>query len=122
MNDVPKKQNDISELPYLDTFRYENLFNVYQNNNNQYFYNILSKINFPADMDETFYTIYTVPSDQVSYTFISDKFYGTITLWWLICAVNNIQNPVQFPKAGSSLKILLPSVARNVIQQLTYQK
>lgn len=118
----PVKQNNIPELPYLENFRYENLFNVYQTADDKYFYNLLSKVNFPEEIDETFYTIYTVPNDSVSWTFISNKFYGTTLLWWLICSANKIQNPVYFPAPGTELKILNPSVVRNIIQQVISQQ
>ncbi len=118
----PIKQNDITELPFLENFRYENLFNVYQTADDKYFYNLLSKVNFPDNMDETFYSVYTVPNDNVSWTFISNKFYGTTLLWWLICSANKIQNPVYFPAAGTELKILNPDVVRNIIQQIITQQ
>ena len=41
-NDTPQKQNDISELSTLEKFRYENIFNVYQNVDNKYYYNLLT--------------------------------------------------------------------------------
>lgn len=119
MNDTPQSQNDISNLPQLESFRYENIFNVYKNGSDQYFYNILSKVNFPDNLEEAYYDTYTVPNDKLSYTFISYKLYGTILLWWLVCAVNQIQNPVFFPKAGTKLKYLKPQYARLVISQLT---
>ena len=116
--DTPLKQNNIADLNNLDQFRYENIFNVYQNGSNQYFYNLLRKINFPDNMDETYYTTYIVSSDYLPYTYISYKVYGTIYLWWLICAFNHITNPVQFPPANTTLKILKPEYARSVIQSL----
>jgi len=122
MTDTPQKQNSIKELPYLDNFRYENIFNVYQNDKDQYYYNILSKVNFPADIEESYYTTYTVTSDLLPYTFISNKFYNTTLLWWLICSVNNISNPVHFPKAGTTLKIIKPAIVRSILQQMSVQK
>lgn len=117
MNDVPLKQNNIDTLPQLESFRYENIFNVYKNDKDKYYYNILSKINFPTDINEDYYGVYTVPNDFVPYTFISYKLYGTTLLWWLICSVNNIQNPVFFPVAGTQLKYLTPQYVRLVIEQ-----
>ena len=117
--DTPKKQNNISELPSLDKFRYENIFNVYQNTDDQYYYNILRKVNFPENIDESYFTTYTVPSNYTPYTLISYKVYGTIYLWWLICAFNRINNPVYFPPAGSSLKVLKPEYVRSVLQSLS---
>lgn len=122
MATTPVKQNDIPELPYLENFRYENLFNVYINKEDKYFYNVLSKVNFPEQIDETFYTIYTVPNDNISWTFISNQFYGTTLLWWVICSVNRIQNPVYFPAAGTELKILNPTIVRNIVQQIINQQ
>jgi hypothetical protein len=118
MTDDPQKQNDINELPTLDQFRYENIFNVYQNTTDQYFYNILRKVNFPENIDETVYSTYTVPNNNLPYTFISYKVYGTIYLWWLICSINRITNPVFYPAAGTQLKILKPEYVRSVLQSL----
>lgn len=116
MKDEPRKQNDISELPQLDSFRYENLFNVYQNDNDQYFYNILSKVNFPTNLDSSYFDVYTIPNNNMPYTLISYKLYGTMLLWWLICSVNNITNPVFFPQAGTKIKVLKPELVSAVIQ------
>lgn len=114
----PYKQNNLTELIELDTFRYENLFNVYQNENQQYFYNLLAKVNFPEEISEEYYTTYTVGSDLIPYTLISYKVYNTISLWWLICAVNRITNPVDFPAANTQLKILKTQYVRNVLQSI----
>lgn len=118
MNDIPKKQNDIDELPRIESFRYENLFNIYQNDEDQYFYNILAKVNFPENLDESYYDTYTIPNSDMPFTLISYKLYGTILLWWLICSVNKIQNPTYFLKAGTQIKVLKPALVSAVIQQI----
>ena len=117
----PYKQNDLTELQELDTFRYENLFNVYQHENNQYFYNLLAKVNFPGTISEEYYTIYNVGNDSVPYTLISYQVYNTISLWWLICAVNQITNPVSFPAPNTQLKILKTQYVRGVLQSIKQQ-
>ena len=113
----PFKQNDVNALPPLDTFRYENIFNVYLDNNNRYFYNLLAKVNFPQDITNYYYDVYTVPNNNLPYTYISYLLYGTIELWWLICAFNNIENPVYFPQANTQLKYLKPQYVRLIISQ-----
>jgi len=118
MNQTPSNQNNINVLPSLESFRYENIFNVYQNDNSDYFYNILAKTNFPANLDPSYYNVYTVPHGEMSYTLISYNLYGTTLLWWLICSVNNIQNPVFFPQAGTQLKYLTPQYVRQILAQL----
>ena len=101
------KQNQITDLPALESSRYENLFNVYKDSDTRsYFYNILSTINFNTDnMSPAIYELYSVEAGD-SYPYISYKQYGTINLWWLICAFNNIQDPTQLPSQGTYLKIV----------------
>lgn len=115
----PLKQNEITELASLENLRYENLFTVYQNVDGKYFYNLISKVNFPEEMDETFYSIYTT-KNQEPWTMISYRNYRTPLLWWLICASNRIQNPVYFPEPGTRLKILKPEVVKGILQQINY--
>ena len=118
MNQTPLIQNNVPVLPSLESFRYENIFNVYQNDSSDYFYNILSKVNFPNNIDSTYYDVYTVPHGNMPYTLISYKLYGTILLWWLVCSVNKVQNPIFYPAAGTQLKYLTPQYVRQVLAQL----
>ena len=122
MNQTSLVQNDINSLPALESFRYENIFNVYQNDNNDYFYNILAKVNFPDDIEQAYYSTYTVPVNNMPWTLVSYNLYGTTLLWWVICSLNKIQNPVQFPIAGTQLKYLTPTYARLVIAELQNTK
>jgi hypothetical protein len=114
----PQKQNNISTLPTLSQLKLENLFNVYNDGQN-YYYNLLGTVNIPQDLDTSTYIPYTVYTDNMPWTLISYKVYNTIDLWWLICSTNNIQNPLQFPKAGTVLKILSPDYVSAIIQQIT---
>lgn len=113
----PQKQNNISDLPSLDAYAFENIFNVYREKD-VYFYNLLKTVNFPQSIDSSFYSNYTVPFDNITWTNISFIHYHTTNLWWLICSVNNIQNPVEFPKAGTVLKILNPEVVTSVVKTI----
>lgn len=113
----PQKQNDISTLPTLSVLRLENLFNIYNDNKN-YFYNLIGTVSIPEDLDPITYTTYTVPSDYMPWTLISYRLYNTTELWWLICSVNNIKNPVQFPKGGTVLKVLTPDYVSAIVQQM----
>jgi hypothetical protein len=118
MKQTPQQQSKINSLPSLESFRYENIFNVYQNDNNDYFYNILAKTSFPENIEQAYYETYTVPYENMPYTLISYKLYGTILLWWLICSVNNVQNPVFSPPPNTKLKYLTPAYVRLVVSQL----
>lgn len=113
------KQNNINSLPALDITRYERLFDLYQDTNNNYFYNILKTINFDqTNLTPEIYTLYTVtPGD--SYPLISYKQYKTISLWWLICAFNDIQNPTKLPEPGTQIKILGVELVNNILNNIS---
>ena len=113
----PQKQNNINVLNTLEAYNYENLFNVY-NENEKYFYNLLTTVNFPDTIAADYYTTYTVPYDNITWTDISNKIYSTPNLWWLICSVNKISNPISFPKAGTQLKILNLTVVAQILQTI----
>jgi hypothetical protein len=112
-----QKQNNISTLPVLSQLNLENLFNVYNDGQN-YFYNLISTVNLPANLDSSTYTNYTVTGDYMPWTLISQKVYSTPSLWWLICSANNIQDPTYFPKAGTILKVLTPTYVSYVLKQI----
>ena len=52
---------------------------------------------------------------------ISQKLYGTIRLWWLLCLVNKIINPVKLPTPGLVIKAIKPNYIQTVIDQITSQ-
>lgn len=89
--------------------RYENIFNMYKfdtdSNDTYVFYNILSKISLPANLDDNIFEYYIVDS-EMALTTLSYKFYKTQHLWWLILLINNLKNPVKLISAGSTIKIL----------------
>tara|TARA_E500000318_G_C3569248_1_gene217100 strand:- start:4740 stop:5111 length:372 start_codon:yes stop_codon:yes gene_type:complete len=113
IKDLQLYHNDIEELSKLSYTRYENIFQIAKNNN-YYFYNILKKINFPDNIDSRSYNEVIV-SSSVPYTTLSFKYYDTQDLWWLICMVNNIKNPITNIKAGTKLKILSVDAVNQVL-------
>lgn len=112
------KQNTIDLLPELEITRYERLFDVYEDKNKLYFYNLLKTINFSQDnLSPEVYTLYTVqPGD--SYPYISYKKYNTINLWWLVCSFNDIQDPTSLPAPGKQIKILNVELINNVLNNI----
>jgi hypothetical protein len=110
-------QNQISELPKLAEERYENIFNVYQDQDDRYYYNLLETINFPQNLPDAFFSTYTVlPGDTFPY--ISYKLFGTIHTWWIIALANNIINPIQPLEPSTTLKIPSLNVVREIIRQI----
>jgi len=113
-------QNSIEELPRLKNYNYENIFNVYQDINNRYFYNLLQTVDIPEDLPLGYYDEYDVVYGD-TWPFISFKAYENPNLWWLIVSVNNIINPTIQPEAGTKIKILKARFASLIISQITTQ-
>jgi len=59
------KQNDIKDknILKLDPQHIENLFNVYTNEDGQYYYNLLKTVYFPNELDPTIYVEYETVRD-----------------------------------------------------------
>jgi len=110
-------QNQIKDLPVLNRYRYEKIFRVYKNNGTQYFYNIIQSLNLPDQIDET--KIYYINAKQNEpWTSISFRAYKTIELWWLICLLNKIFNPLTFPDSGTALKVLRPQYLSEIFNEI----
>jgi LysM repeat protein len=112
------KQNDIEELSKLDLTNYENIFNVYQTNDNLYFYNLNTKLVFPQNLPKTFFTNYTIVYED-TWPLISYKNFNTPNLWWLIAIANNIQNPIEKLIPGTNLKIPIERILIEVLNTIS---
>ncbi len=77
--------NDVSALNIFSKYK---LFDKYKSNIQYYFE----------------YTI--LENDR--WDIISQKFYGTFELWWLIALFNNVINPFEKMMVGETLKIIQP--------------
>jgi len=113
IEDLQKYRNEIDELVNIKYTRYENIFQVAKNNN-YYFYNILKKINIPENIDSRLFHEVIV-SINIPYTTLSNQYYGTQDLWWLICLVNEIKNPITNITPGTKLKILTSDAVNKVL-------
>jgi hypothetical protein len=114
-------QNSINDLPRLKNYNYENVFNVYQDPDSRYFYNLLQTISIPSNLPEGYYDEYNVVYGD-TWPFVSFKVYENPNLWWLITSVNNIINPTIQPEVGTKIKILKARFASLIISQITTQK
>jgi hypothetical protein len=111
------KQNQISELPKLDQENFENIFNVYQDENGMYYYNLLQTVVFPQNLPLNLFTSYTIKHGD-SWPFISYKSFNTPNLWWIILLANNIQNPLAPLVNGTILKIPKSVLVKEVLTQI----
>jgi hypothetical protein len=113
-------QNKIKELPKLNIDNLENIFQVYTDNNNRYYYNLLQTVNIPQNLPPGYFDIYIVKYND-TWPLVSYNVYETPNLWWIIVSVNNISNPTIQPIQGTTLKVLKPSLVRNVLTEIKTQ-
>lgn len=108
-------------LSSKDEFALERIFDVYKEaGSTNFYYNILRKISFPENLDASIYEIYTVkPGD--TWVNISYKAVGNINIWWLIAAMNQIDNTFVPPPVGERIKIPTPVAVRTIIDNIKRQ-
>jgi hypothetical protein len=111
-------RKDLPYLPEIDEYSFESFLRMYLTDKNQFFYNILStSVHFDGELDPSTYYKITV-TKKIPWTTISYNEYRNMNLWWLILAVNNIRNPVEYPAPGTELKILYPKYVRFVVDKI----
>ena len=111
------KQNQIKELTKLNGENLENCFNVYQETDGMYYYNLLQTIVFPPNLPENFFTLYNV-SHGDTWPLISFKNYNTPNLWWIILFANNIHDATKIAKPGTTLSIPKIEVVKEVLAEI----
>ena len=114
-------RTDISNLPKISLYSFENLLNVYTDEKTGYnFYNLLRNINVvPTNNDiaeDQFITSFTDTWVSISY-----KHYNTMDLWWLVCAYNQITDATKKPEPGTILKLLKSQYVGTVLAELKNQ-
>ena len=116
ITDLQQYQNDIKDLPFIQDVRYENIFKLAKSDK-FFFYNIIKKITIPkAIQSEIFYEI-RINSNK-PWTTLSNDIYGTQDLWWLICLLNEVYNPINNPKLGNVYKIIKPDFVSTILKEI----
>lgn len=112
------KHNDVPNVSYKITPQnYENIFNVFQDSNGFYYYNLMKTINFPDELDPSVYDQYeTLYND--TWPLLAWKFYRNVKMWWIICSANQILDPTVQPIPGTKLKIIKNTIARTLLSSL----
>jgi nucleoid-associated protein YgaU len=110
-------QNSITELPRLKNENLENIFNIYQDDNDAYYYNLLQTIHFPQNLPDAYFGLYNVTYGD-TWPFISYKVYSNTKLWWVITLANNIINPIIPLQPGTTLKIPNTEIVSEILTQI----
>lgn len=119
MEELNTYNNSTPGLEGISDLHYENIFKVVKDG--EYFtYNILQHITLPADMDPLLYREITMPP-SMPLSVLSYRVYGTMNLWWLICVVNNIDDPTKMIPSGTKIKVIKPDYLGNVMDIIKNQ-
>ena len=110
------KHNQIDELPKINVENFENIFNVYKDKDGMYFYNLLQTIVLP-ELTSNLYDDYIIKHGD-SWPYISFKTLNNTNLWWAILLANGIINPTSMPKPGTSIKIPVMEVVKEILLQM----
>lgn len=113
-------QNKIKSLPRLNIENLENIFQVYTDENNNYYYNLLQTVSIPQDLPPGYFDNYIVNFND-TWPLISYKTYKTPNLWWIVVSVNNIMDPTTQPEQGSVIRVLKSSLVRNILTEISNQ-
>lgn len=113
------KKKDIPELT-SSLFKFENYFNVYENENGIRFFNLLKNISiFPAENSEAEEEY--IPTSTDTWYSIAYKYYGNLNLWWIACLYNKEVNPFAKLKSNTTIKLLKPQYVGLVLSELQKQ-
>ena len=112
------KQNEINELDNLLKENYENIFNLYKDQDGAYFYNLLQSIQVDLKkMPNSAFRVYNTKYGD-TWPLISYKVYGTPNLWWAILIANEITNPLKRLEPGTEIKAFVEEVVSEIISQI----
>lgn len=114
------KQSGFNDLPRLKNDNYENIFNIYVDKDDYYFYNLIQTIAFPQNLPDGYFDSYDIVYGD-TWPYISYKVYKSTAAWWIILLANNIKNPITSLVPGTRIKIPKIQVAKIIISQLLTQ-
>jgi len=120
ITNLQKKRNNIENLVPISDTRYENILNMNLYNKKYPFYNLIKKVNFPDDITtDAYFESYT--SASIPWTTLAHDVYGDQNLWWIICGVNNVQNPAINPVIGKVYKFIKPTYINTILAEIKQQ-
>lgn len=116
---VPQTPINIDEIPPVGSDYYENIFNVYQtqDESNYYYYNIGRKVTIDInDVNEAYIEYYFIDR-PMPLTTMSYKLFGTMHLWWLIAAMNQL-NAIEIPPSNTVIAVPKRIYLQNILNSL----
>ena len=100
----------------MDARSFDNYLLILKDDEGNDFYDLIRSIRFPENPLDVLYVAHQYSGEE--WTKLSYLYYGTINLYWLILAFNNIDNPFQKYDNGKTLKIPKPEIVKDILTKL----
>lgn len=100
----------------FDYYDYANIFNTYEDLEGFQFLNFMNSLTIEGDIDPQLYTYDTIHSFTSFYE-LSNRYYNTPKLWWIILLANNIKNPFDIVP-GQQVKILKNKAVNEIVSMI----
>ena len=110
----------LNNMAQLNLYDYANIFTTYVDADGYSYYDLINNLVIEGDIDSTLYDEIFYNED-VSWYDLSNIYYGTTRLWWVILIANNIINPFEDVKTGSRIKILKSTVVSEILSNINKQ-
>ena len=114
---IPQSPTNINDIPAISDEYYENIFNVYNTEDDYYYYNISKKVSFDVSNVDNANVEYVYIDAAMPLTTISYNLYGTIYLWWVVALMNKL-NPMIVPAAGSVFMVPTKNYIATILQAI----
>ena len=111
------EETNISSVVPMTNFNIETHVPIISDKDGFPMFNLMTAVKIPQDINPVYYDTYT-PTENESFQTISYKIYGTIKLWWLICATNFIFDSTDAAAGGVPLKVIKPKYVGRILNQL----
>lgn len=110
-------ETKISDIINLTSYNIEKYTPVETDNDGFQFFNLMTAVNIPLNINPIYTEIY-IPHENETFQTISYKKYGTIKLWWLICATNFIFDTTNGAVVGAPLTIIKKEYVQSILNEL----
>jgi hypothetical protein len=115
----PSLPQTVPNIPTVGAEYYENIFNMYQTQNNDAYnyFNISNKVEIDTTNIDENYLQYFYIDTPMPLTTLSYRIFGTQHLWWLIVAMNKL-NPIDIPASGTVIAVPIPQFVSTVLNSI----
>lgn len=118
-DDLGVPQWMVPESGSVTSYSKSNLNLIHIDDNDNYIYNPVTNINFVGAEDANLSTYKVVTGD--TWPLISYRMYGNTKLWWVLCQLNNVNDPFELAP-GQDIMVLTQEAINLVLSSISENK